>query len=862
MNSKYFTPFADEAAMETATEQNEAAAQYNNEQYAAYTPFSNEFEKVDTTQSEFEADEKEQQYYEILDELYDREFETAVYNMVNEMRENFMSYEAENPFVNEAQTAQLASQYLQPVLNEANNLFNEMATVLETMPIQQMSETELEAALDNIYSQRESNLTPAQEFFIKKLHNKGKAAAKATAKKKGGGKILKKVFEKLGPIVKPLIEKVLNLALNKLPPDVRKIAKEFAKKLFNRKKTQRDNTDRADATDDTDDISYSNKNDDDADDNDEQTDNSEEGNENDDSYTGEDGETPTTYPVQNIQAEFDYYITRYIQTDNETLQQNLLNEYENNVEKEAIETNALHEAKEQFIQELENLKEGEDPAPALENFIAEAIKAAQKIAKIAIKIIGRDKVVAFLANLMAKWISKYIAPDKALKLATVMADKGLKLLKLETGEPKNARAVYEAIAHTVEEAATKITALPDAVLNNPEVLAQEAYMAFENAAAAYFPDNVIRYEARESETGDGHWQSKGNYYKHTKTFETALDVNKLKSIETFGGVSLYDFITDTLRIQSPKPVDVKIHLFQASRGATLSAIAKNETKIPGLGSASPSSYMQLHPLTIQAATALLGQPRLGKNVRPVNKRNRNLIFQGERFYYLQITGGAAVEPGKTPDSIELCKHKRHPHHIVPVPIDPTPVAQSSQIQTFITGSLRDGIHVRSLIYISEDNSLKILAAMKQQSWGELYEYFKKLQPGFERNWFGGQHKIGGIIMKGMLEIIGKIVKEKLPQQIMEKIKHHIEEFEKAVNDPRNGVTVVVSFGISLHKEKLAIKLKNSFESMQLHVLPGYIQKSKPHVPHCPRCTSKKFPIVGYGVPANAATMKVQKPSFN
>ena len=169
----------------------------------------------------------------------------------------------------------------------------------------------------------------------------------------------------------------------------------------------------------------------------------------------------------------------------------------------------------------ENLNEGEDPTPALENFIPVVIKTAMKVLKIGIKIIGRDKVVKFLAGLMAKWIGKYIGKEKALKLSMVVADKGLKLLNLESPEQENnTKLVYEAIANTVEEVANKINSLSDEVINNQELLTHEAYTAFETAAAAYFPDNTIKYEARESETGNGFWQSKGKYLKHTKTFDS------------------------------------------------------------------------------------------------------------------------------------------------------------------------------------------------------------------------------------------------------------------------------------------------------------------------------------------------------
>ena len=133
--------------------------------------------------------------------------------------------------------------------------------------------------------------------------------------------------------------------------------------------------------------------------------------------------------------------------------------------------------------------------------------------------------------------------------------------------------------------------------------------------------------------------------------------------------------------------------------------------------------------------------------------------------------------------------------------------------------------------------------------------------GFQKNFVAGQHKLSGIILKGIIDTVGKIIKEKLPQQIIETIKSHIAEFEKAVNDPRNGVTIVVEFKISLHKEKLKLKLKHGLESMQLAVLPGFIQKTKPHIKHHINCSRK--PMIGaMAQPGNGSIIKVQQPSVN
>jgi hypothetical protein len=492
-------------------------------------------------------------------------------------------------------------------------------------------------------------------------------------------------------------------------------------------------------------------------------------------------------------------------------------------------------AREQFINELENLKEGEDPTPALENFLPVVMKAAMTVLKMGIKIIGRDKVVAFLAKLMAKWISKYIGEEKAKKLAMVVADKGLKLLKLETTENEaDTKQVYEAIANTVQETITKIASFNEEVLNNPELLTHETYQAFETAAAAYFPDNTIKYEARESETGNGFWQSKGKYLKHTKTFETTLTNNQLKNIITFGGTNLLGFVSDSLQIKTNAPIKAKVFLFQAKIGTTISGITSNEKNIIGLGSASRSCYNQIHPLTKEAASIILGQPNLGKNIRPIKGRNRNLIFEGERFYYLQIAG---AEMQTTPSADVTTTNNYNVDNVYVKPTDVTQTSRSTQIRRVISGSLSNGLIIKDIIYFSEADSRKILAGLKQQSVAELYEYLKKLKPDFEKNFFGDKFKTGSIILKGLLEMANKVIKENLSKTVLENIKHHIADFEKAVKDPKHGVTVIIQYKISLAKgKKIKLRLQEALSSVSINILPGFTQRSSPTISgNCPHC---------------------------
>ncbi len=842
MNTKY-TPFADEFEMEQTIQQ-EVDVTKSTELFANYSPFSNETESETIANGEWESSPNEMEYFDTLHELHDNEFETAVDNMIAEMQEQFTSYESAGSFLNENHTQQLAANYLQPIVNETHQLFELLANELEAMPLQQLSEQEFENSIDSIGLKHSENFTPAQEFFFKKLGNKIKTIAKKVIKVAGKLSPTHLIIKKLKGVVGPLIKRILSKALNKLPASIRDIAMELANKLFKGKININNNADS---------------------DNDNASEEDNAGTE--DSLIGAEGETPTVYPTQNIQAEFDHYLANFLQNDNEASQNNLLAEYENRVEGEQEnELESIETARENFINELSNLKEGEDPTPALENFLPVVMKVAMKVLKVAVNLIGREKLVNLLAGLIAKWIQKFLDPEKAQKLAVVMADKGLKLLKLETAENENdAKAVYEAIANTVQEVATKVGGFSEEVFTNQELFAHEAYQAFENAAAAYFPDNAIKYEARESETENGYWTKKGRYSKFTKVFDVTLDNNQLKSIITFGGANLLGFAKDTLGLPTNKPISAKVHIFQAHYGANLSSITLNEKSIPNLGNSNRASYNQIHPLTTQAATVLLGQPNLGRNVKSIANRNRNLIFINERFYFLQIQGAAAISTTSN-DTIP----NSNPVQIGnSVGVDINPVQKSTQMKTVISGSFSQGIVFKSIIYFSENDSRIILEGLKKQSFGELYNYIKKLNPGLEKNFFGSNQKNGGIILKGIFEMAGNLVKENLAKVVLDKIKQLINQFEKAVQDPKNGVTLILQFTFPITRHKnLKVRFKEAFESGTLVIVPGFATKSMPvHIPisnGVPFNTNSAANKTFYAAitPIDVSVLRVNKPSFN
>ncbi len=122
----------------------------------------------------------------------------------------------------------------------------------------------------------------------------------------------------------------------------------------------------------------------------------------------------------------------------------------------------LDDVRDQFIQELDNLKPGESPEPYVQNFLPAVLPAL----RLAIRLGGRKNVVNFLAQLLAKLISKLIGPEQAPALSKAIVDAGLKLLTLEMSDQEKSGLAASAVAGTVEETINRVTSLLDYILDN------------------------------------------------------------------------------------------------------------------------------------------------------------------------------------------------------------------------------------------------------------------------------------------------------------------------------------------------------------------------------------------------------------
>ena len=239
-------------------------------------------------------------------------------------------------------------------------------------------------------------------------------------------------------------------------------------------------------------------------------------------------------------------------------------------------------------------------------------------------------------------VGKAVAPQ----LGKAIADIGLRTLvqaELDADEVHELGA--RAVASVVEETVRDVSSLPDAVVSDETLLESHVRTAYESAIARNFPPALIKPSLRESTGVNGTWvalpETGTEYYKKfTRTFDVSLTPQLATAVRTFGGRTLASFLRDTLRLEGPRRA--RVHLYEAIPRTRLSRISKLE-KVRGLGSTKRWAWMQLHPLTTEAATALLQQPGLGR--RMPSRVNPRQPLLGQRFYFLEIEGAPARPQG-------------------------------------------------------------------------------------------------------------------------------------------------------------------------------------------------------------------------
>jgi hypothetical protein len=560
-------------------------------------------------------------FRELMAELYDEEFDEALAELVDEADAHAQLLGAGELDSDPARAERALQQWIAPLRAEAETLLGEMANALDASDPRALTEGELDELLDG-FEPQEASSGPVFEDFLKKLWKKAKKAVKGAVNlaKKGiaaVGKVLPIgiILRKLKALVRPLLQRVLKIALNKLPPALRPVAAQLARRFLGTREAEVPGAlEEEEATDGA----------------------------------------PATADVRVVQAELDAQVASLMFAPSEPEQEALVAEA--SFEAERVDDASLGEldrAREEFVARLSEMEEGEDPTPAVEQFLPAILPAL----RIGIKVIGRPKVVRFLAKFLGRLIAPYVGKRLTPPLSQAIVDAGLRLMTLEAGEEEmegEPLVAAEAFAALVEDTATEIAGLDEDELEDEHLVEEAAVEGFRRAAHRHFPPSVLR--GGQGVRSQGVWigmprRRRLRYRKFSRVFDRTISPNAAAAVRTRGGRTLAAFLKD--RLGQTGPVRARVHLYQAVPGTRLGAIARAERAVAGLGPTAVGAQAEFHPLTPEAAAALVGEPELGASIGEAFEDEVGPAAVGQRFYYLEIAGarptatGPNASPGRT-----------------------------------------------------------------------------------------------------------------------------------------------------------------------------------------------------------------------
>lgn len=756
------------------------------------TPFVSQME----TES-FEGENPQARLYtKLLAELHDEELDEVISELVQEassVYEERISQEFGDSVLQRKAAEEVVRDYLEPLAHETHDLLETIGQGLTDRDIVSASEDQLEEWFEQ-YEPNRSDLSPAFEDFLKGVWRKVKKVAKGVSQvaKKGlkvaatiatGG--VTAILGKIKQLIRPLLNRVLRFAIGKLPPFLQPAAGQLAKRLLGVGETVGE------------------------------------------AYEEQQAE-PIGAETDNIQRELDVQIANSLTAENMEESETALAEYgASPLDAGENELDTLQDARARFVTRISQLQEGEDAKPALEEFIPAILPAL----RIGVKMIGRHRVVNFLAGLMSKLIDRFVGNNLSGPLSQAIVDTGLRLISLEATEEAVTRTAGNAVASTVEETVERLSLLPESVYEDFELLEAYALEAFEQVAAANFPAEMIKPELREA-TVNGTWVSmpisstRKFYKKYTIVFDKIVTPQITARIKTFGGLPLATFLRDQLNLDPAKEYKAKVHIYESIPGTWLSRISAMEGNVRGLGSPHAAAWSQIHPLTSQAAASLFGEPGLGRDVPDRFLQDRNLIEVGQRFYFLEIEGvHAVIQPRQR-------------------------LRRSSRVYVKIDCP---GNKIKVALFLSERDAQSVSSKLRQNSpWSAILRGFSSLLNSVQRNFnlkrnvrivhesvvvedyagvlsavargagriaaraLGGLKGVtraaggavggalgravsaGGTLARKLLpQAIASVIAEKIIEWSLKKISEYLrerkQEFIRATESPADGVTILITF---------------------------------------------------------------------
>lgn len=744
-------------------------------------------------------DPETEDYVAFLNELYDEEFDQALSGLVSEavaLYETGFMQEQGDAEADGIQVERFLTQHLAPLASELELMLDTLATEFGQSDANTLTEAEIDEIVDRY--QPTAQLTPAFEDLFGSLKKAFKKVAKkaVSVAKKGVAAVatggLSLVFKKLRPLIKPLLKRVVQFAIGKLPPYLRPIARKLARRHPLLREVEEE--------------------------------------------LGVASEAAEMSEVALIQHEFNQQVASLLFASNEVEMDLELAQILS--EEEAPDTYPLAElerAREQFVEHLLQLEEGEEPN--VEEFIPAILPAL----RIGIRLAGRKRVVNFLAKLVSRLIQRFVGRRYARPLSRAIVDVGLRLLRLEVTEDEAARATASAVAATVEDTVRRVAAAPEHVLDDQELLEGFILEAFEQAAAANLPPGLseevyrMRPDLAKARKLGGIWmriphgrRRLRKYKKFSRPIAKRIAPHEVAALETFDGIPLGEVLEAQLGIAPGQEVEALVHLYEAVPGTWLPEIARQDESIASVSAA--QGYRPLHPLSREAAGLLLGDPELGREFDSRQPLDAHSALPGQRFYYLEI-------PGRRPLTI-------------PGPSGRTRVRRPTQVRVILDFPKNE---IRLYLFLSEVRAQEIAVKLRQR--GHIGLVVTRLRRILER---GMRPALAGAY--GRLKIVHETVTpdqwtaalRRLPALVPQSLRGRVTEwaisglsdhlkqrsevFIQAAEDSADGVTLVLTLGNPPGFPQLrqalkgkgvplaSLKLSDGTPTVKIRTVAGYVHE--------------------------------------
>ncbi|MGE5288430.1 MAG: hypothetical protein ACM3ML_14785 [Micromonosporaceae bacterium] len=550
-----------------------------------------------------EAQEWRDTAQELLTELEDEDFADSLEALVDEAAaRHTVDLTSWSTAPAPAEARAMLEAWLEPLASEAERSLDALSEQLSSLDPATVSEAELEDMLDRVGEVPVMG-NEVFEQFLGGLISKVKSFAKGAVNvvKKGiaaVGKILPigVLLDRLKGLVRSLLRGVLQTAISRLPSGVQPIARTVAAKL---------GIAEAEAAAPVDD-------------------------------------QETSSPAMLAEA-FDAQLVGLLSSDTGEAEADEA-EAEAEADRTADAQRELDDARARLAGQLADLGPGESAAPPVQQFLP-VLLAARPLIRMAITVIGRDRVINFVADKIALLIQGLVGQDAARQLARPLVDLGFKALGFEA--PPAPTLAGEALAATVEGTMERLMDLPAEAFADELQLESALQSAFAEAAAAAIPDRFLREDLPEREVaagGSGVWvlmpraaRPHYRYRRYSRVFVVPVTRQVARAVPWTDGGTLETYLLDRGVRSWPAPAEIRV--YETLPGAELGHLAQGEAGETLSGPVSEQAQ-EFQPLTPEIAGLLVGEPGLGRRMSPAAR------WAGHypAFRYPAFRGGYPISP--------------------------------------------------------------------------------------------------------------------------------------------------------------------------------------------------------------------------